>query len=135
MGFQLLLGFRHTHLELLRLHLPRRDFLVWALRSELSHFVSQVLLYFQQDVIEAASVKLSQAVDASKEFNEVVGAHEDFLATLTSHCFLKTPELHSALMAALRICAAFCSLASGDSGASSLNGEFHRLQFEFTSTV
>lgn len=149
--FRLLLAFRHVHLELQRLDLPRGDLLAWALRSELSYFVSQVLLYFQQDVIEASHSRLLQAVQASKEFDELLTAHEGFLAIVTAHCFLKAPELHSALMAALRIGALFCSWANRDASsgtphlgpqqaaatvdASLSTLELHRLQAEFTSTV
>lgn len=133
--FRLLLAFKHVHLELQRLDLPRNALLMWALRSELSYFVSQVLLYFQQDVIEAAHTRLLQGVEASTEFNEVLGAHEEFLATLASHCFLKAPELQSALMAALRLATVFCTSTGSGTTAPAPSAELRRLQFEFTGTV
>lgn len=152
--FKLLLAFRHVHLELQELVLPRTDLLPWALRAELAFFVSQVLQYFQQDVIEAAHRKLLHTVDKSRDFDLVVCAHEDFLASVTAHCFLRTPELHDALMAALRVAALFCRLAAtpmpaaasatatGAAGRSRLPSvlgsraaELRRLQAEFLNTV
>mmetsp|Transcript_100676 Transcript_100676/g.323242 ORF Transcript_100676/g.323242 Transcript_100676/m.323242 type:complete len:1013 (+) Transcript_100676:190-3228(+) len=150
--FKLLLAFRHVHLELQGAELPRGELLAWALRSELSYFVSQVLMYFQQDVIESAHRKLLRTVEASKDFDLVVCAHEEFLATVTAHCFLRSPELHDALMAALRIAALFCRLATApvpappapSSGRAAMRttttlgtrgAELRRLQAEFTSTV
>ncbi|CAE8730157.1 unnamed protein product [Polarella glacialis] len=76
--FRLLLAFRHAHLELQHVELPRKDLQsAWALRSQISYFVSQVLQYFQQDVIEAAHRKLLQSVESSKSFDDVTEAHED----------------------------------------------------------
>merc|ERR1712232_512120 len=77
-----------------------------------------------------------------KEFDEVLGAHEEFLATLAARCFLKAPELHGNLLAALRIVAQFCVQARGgpapdmaEDEAFTKSLELRRLQREFTSTV
>ncbi|CAK0849522.1 unnamed protein product [Prorocentrum cordatum] len=117
--FKLLLAFRHVQLELLRASLPRGELLPWAMRSELSFFVSQVLVYFQQDVIEASFAKLMHSVEASREFGEVLEAHEGFLATLSAQCFLTAQEIHDALMTALQIAALFCWRMGEDRGWSS----------------
>lgn len=106
--FRLLLAFRNAHLELQRVELPRQRLPAWALRAQLSFFVSQVLLYFQQDVIEVAHQRLLRVIEKSQDFDEVVAAHESFLATSASHCFLRAPDLHRALQSVLRIVATFC---------------------------
>lgn len=61
--FKLLLAFRHVHLELQHVELPRMELLGCALRAQLAYFVSQVLQYFQQDVIEPAHRRLLEALD------------------------------------------------------------------------
>lgn len=140
--FRLLLAFRHVHMELQKLELPRGELLAWALRAELAYFVSQVLLYFQQDVISVAYNRLLAAVAASDDFDLVVCAHEEFLSTTTAHCFLRTPELYNALMAALRHAAVFCRLAPGpvskefEARAIGLRaGELRKWQADFAGTV
>lgn len=60
--------------------------------------------------IDEAHQKLVLAIEASKGFDEVVAAHESFLATATSNCFLRTPELHQKLEVVLHIALSFCRL-------------------------
>jgi len=139
--FKMLLAFRYVHLDLQHVQMPRSEQLGWALRAQLSYFVSQVLLYFHQDVIEASHRRLLQNVGSFKDFDLVVCAHEEFLTTCISHCFLKTPELHDALMTALRIASLFCLVVAPSSSASacrrpgSRNAEFCRLQQAFSGAV
>jgi len=110
--FRLLLAFRHAHQELQCIDLPKEKRTAWALRAQLSFFITQILIYFQQDVIEVAHQRLLQAIEASKGFDEVVAAHESFLATATSNCFLKARELHEGLETILQIALSFCTLPS-----------------------
>jgi len=115
--FRLLLAFRYAHLELQRVDLPRDEIMAWALRAQLSHFVSQVLLFFQQDVVEVEHQRLLQSIESSLDFDEVVAAHEEFLSNVATHCFLKAPDLHLALKAALRVAIVFCRLKLAPPGA------------------
>lgn len=140
--FQLLFSFRHVHLELQRQTLPRGEVLAWAFRAQLSFFVSQVLLYFQQDVIEVEHQKLVQAVEESRDFDDVVGAHEAFLATISAHCFLQSPDLSKYLASSLQKAAFFCKLNASrrqPDGAAGrdmrIDSELRRLQAEFAGTV
>jgi len=158
--FRLLLAFRHAHLELQRVELPRERLVAWAFRAQLSFFVSQVLLYFQQDVIEVAHQRLLRVIESSQDFDEVVAAHESFLATAASHCFLRAPDLHQALELVLRTAASFCrfkfeaaprrsggaaafvagwneaqAARRATSVAAAQNTELERMHMEFTFTV
>ncbi|CAJ1409543.1 unnamed protein product [Effrenium voratum] len=129
--FQQLLQLRLAHLELQRVEVKHR--LHWSFRSQLMFFVSQLLQFFQQDVVEAAQKKLLDAVEASQSFEEIAQAHEDFLSTLTAHFFLKTPELHKELMTALRIAGVFCQALSEGGGLR--DAELQRLHGDFLATT
>merc|ERR1711920_414971 len=82
--------------------------------GQLSFFTLQVLLYFQQDVIEAAYLRLVEAINSSKDFDEVVSAPESFLPTATSNCLLQAQELRHALQTVLHIATSFCRIRFDD---------------------
>lgn len=129
--FRMLLAFRHAHLELQRVDLPQKRLHAWAFRAQLSYFVSQVIQYFHMDVIEVAHQRLLQVVHDSQDFSEMVPAHEEFLSTVVTRCFVDASDLHGALKAALRIVHAFCRL---DHGGGSDSRSVHR-QGVGTSTI
>ncbi|CAE7685733.1 GCP4 [Symbiodinium sp. CCMP2592] len=139
--FRILLAFRHAHLELQRCELPRGNVLAWALKSQLSFFVSQVLQFFQQDVIEASFRTLLRTIRESTVFDEVVAAHEEFLSALTVHFFLQAPDLHHELMSALRIVTLFSQTAllqtyrSPQATTGLKDIDLRRLQADFMATV
>eukprot|EP00913_Durusdinium_trenchii_P026345 g24720.t1 len=97
--FQQLLTYRRTALDLQRFRLDGTSSVEtararWAFKAQLQFFWSQVLQYFLQDVVEASHQKLMDAVAASQTFDEVTRAHEEFMSTVSTHLFLKAPELH-----------------------------------------
>ena len=75
--FQQLLTYRLATFELQRLQLGRdASRHQWAFKAQLSFFLSQVMDFFLQDVVEASHQELLHRVDASVTFHELLRAHE-----------------------------------------------------------
>ncbi|CAD7936002.1 unnamed protein product [Amoebophrya sp. A120] len=57
-------------------------------RHRLYFFVTQILQYFQQDVLEASFQNLVDAVEADNDFEDLQFAHQQFLSHVLADCFL-----------------------------------------------
>eukprot|EP00397_Hematodinium_sp_SG-2012_P020202 GEMP01020800.1.p1 GENE.GEMP01020800.1~~GEMP01020800.1.p1 ORF type:complete len:852 (+),score=186.94 GEMP01020800.1:40-2595(+) len=139
--FRLLFAFRRTHIALQRgwcdfkLHRPGTDWTI--IRSQMLFFVSQILQYFQQDVIEGLHSQLLDTVEKSRDFEEIRPAHDDFLHQVMCDCFIFVPELHVALLECVKSANYFARLSQTGEGAYSKNTPaiLHKLRINFHETV
>eukprot|EP01012_Entosiphon_sulcatum_P034017 TRINITY_DN4307_c0_g2_i1.p1 TRINITY_DN4307_c0_g2~~TRINITY_DN4307_c0_g2_i1.p1 ORF type:complete len:754 (+),score=126.32 TRINITY_DN4307_c0_g2_i1:28-2262(+) len=58
------------------------------LRQRMGHFMDNIAYYIQVDVLETQSTLLQKRLDLAQDFDSVCKAHEKFLQTLFSSCFL-----------------------------------------------
>eukprot|EP00392_Amoebophrya_sp_AT5.2_P015168 g15367.t1 len=73
-------------------------------RHQLYFFVTQILQYLQQDVIEAGFVNLSNVVtDDSKDFDDLLFAHQFFLSQVLGDCFLLDNKILKCLLGIVSI--------------------------------
>jgi len=72
------------------------EWTIW--RSHMLFFVSQILQYFQQDVVDGYHFELLRLVDKSDDFEDLRPAHDEFLYNVMRDCFVFVPELLEALM-------------------------------------
>eukprot|EP00741_Cyanophora_paradoxa_P024455 tig00022075_g23612.t1 len=92
---------------------------VIKLRHEMSFVVDNLQYYMQVDVIEAQYAILQKKITEADDFEAVVRAHDEYLTTLLSQCFLnkKADVILRSLTTILEMCrkfAAMCTLVFRD---------------------
>lgn len=104
---------------------------LFALRAAMQFVVDNIFYYLQVDVVESEFADLLRRIEASKDFESVHHAHDEYLANLTRHCFLYTPAVSRALQRLFDVCLRFCGEveARGDAvdigAVAAIEREFH----------
>jgi len=138
--FRLLFAFRRTHITLQRgwcdfkTEGPGTDWTM-IIRSEMLFFVSQILQYFQQDVIEGLHNQLLETVEKTRDFEEIGPAHEDFLHQVMCDCFIFVPEVNTALLETAKTAILFAKLSQKVEPSTSPPTIVHKLRSNFYQTV
>ncbi|EIE26424.1 hypothetical protein COCSUDRAFT_58962 [Coccomyxa subellipsoidea C-169] len=78
-------------------------------RHNMTHFISNLQIYMQVDVIEAQSCELSKQIAYARDFKDAETAHEAFLTSLVEQSFLDMRPLTDNLEAIYVLCLRLCS--------------------------
>lgn len=84
---------------------------VLALRSRMQYLVDTLCYYIQVDVLDVQFASLIKHVNESQDFEAVRQAHQNYLAALTTHCFLRDRAITNALQDLFDTCGEFCRIA------------------------
>ena len=64
---------------------------VWILRNNMSFIIDNILIYTQVDVIESQHSKLMLQLQSTKDFENIMQAHEKFIVAVMDQTFRYTP--------------------------------------------
>eukprot|EP00887_Chlorella_sp_A99_P007191 scaffold2.g7191.t1 len=94
---------------------------LWQLRQRMAHFVGNLQLYVQMDVVDASFAGLRSAIEAARDFNEADTLHRSYVGSLVSQAFLDVRQLAGLLQdlfaLCLRLAALVRELSAGGAGA------------------
>ncbi|XP_041457139.1 gamma-tubulin complex component 4-like [Lytechinus variegatus] len=120
MLFRFLLNVKRVQLELQQCwavqmqhkhqNFKRWDAAQWRLRSHMAFLIDNLQYYLQVDVLETHFIQLLQKIELKRDFEAVRLAHDQFLVSLITQCFLLTKPVHHCLTEILDLCYSFCSL-------------------------
>lgn len=82
----------------------------WWLRSHMAFLVDNLQYYLQVDVIESQFSILLNNVENTRDFEAIRLAHDHFLSSLLSQCFIHMKQISYCLKEILELCHAFCGL-------------------------
>lgn len=118
--FRFLLYVRRIQLELQQcwslrmqrrhLHLADVGSNKWWLRSHMAFLVDNLQYYLQVDVIESQYSILMNKIENTRDFEVLRLAHDHFLSSLLSQCFIHMKHISGCLKEILELCNAFCGL-------------------------
>lgn len=107
------LELQHTwSLQMQRRHLRCTDpsATKWWLRSHMAFLVDNLQYYLQVDVIESQFSVLLDKIENTRDFEAIRMAHDHFLSSLLSQCFIHMKQISFCLKEILELCQAFCGL-------------------------
>ncbi|KAI0235900.1 Gamma-tubulin complex component 4 [Lamellibrachia satsuma] len=82
----------------------------WLLRNHMAFLVDNLQYYLQVDVIESQFSVLQVKVHATRDFEAICHAVDNFLSSLLAQCFLLSKPISHCLGEILNICHSFCGL-------------------------
>ena len=77
---------------------------LWQLRQRCAHFVGNLQLYVQMDVVDSSFARLRAAIEAARDFNEADALHQTYVKSLLSQAFLDVPQLAGLLQDIFAVC-------------------------------
>jgi gamma-tubulin complex component 4 len=84
----------------------------WTLRNHMAFLIDNLQYYLQVDVIESQFSILLSKVQSTRDFEAIRLAHDQFLSSLYSRCFLHMKPVSHCLSEILELCHSFCGLMS-----------------------
>jgi len=85
----------------------------WWLRTHMAFLVDNLQYYLQVDVIESQFSILAEKIEKTRDFETIRIAHDQFITSLLTHCFLLTKPISHCLKELLELCNKFCVLLQG----------------------
>lgn len=82
----------------------------WLLRNHMAFLVDNLQYYLQVDVIESQFSVLQDKIHATRDFEAICHAVDNFLSSLLAQCFLLSKPISHCLEEILNICHSFCGL-------------------------
>lgn len=104
------MSLQHAWTPNMRRKLDTSQMPVLALRARMQYFVDTLCYYVQVDVVEVQFLELTKNINESQDFETVRKAHEQYLASLITHCFLRDRIIYSALSDIFETCTRFCRM-------------------------
>jgi hypothetical protein len=83
---------------------------VMQLRQLMGFFIDNLQYYLQADVLDSQWTRLVERIRESQNFEAIHAAHDEYLSTLTRHCFLYTQKISPKLEQMLELCLKFGAL-------------------------
>ena len=80
------------------------------LRATMQFFIDTLLCHLHVDILDVHYTKLVEQLEVLTEFEAVVNAHDQYLNTLITKCFLRDRLLLTTIESLTDACLAFCSL-------------------------
>ncbi|ERN00256.1 gamma-tubulin complex component 4 isoform X2 [Amborella trichopoda] len=81
---------------------------IWRVRGHMAFLITNLQFYIQVDVIESQWNLLQERVQASHDFTELVGFHQEYLSALISQSFLDIGSVSRILDSIMKLCLQFC---------------------------
>ncbi|CAD7697778.1 unnamed protein product [Ostreobium quekettii] len=112
---------------------------LWQLRQHMAHFITNLQIYIQVDVIESNYAQLQQRIADAQDFMEAERAHNRYLSTLIFQSFLSTVSISRLLQQVFRACHSLCTMVRLDDGSPTCDAadwrKVERLGREFNASV
>lgn len=89
-------------------HRRRRSLPMWRVREHMTFLIRNLQFYIQVDVIESQWNVLQAHLQDSRDFTELVGFHQEYLAALISQSFLDIGSVSRILDSIMKLCLQFC---------------------------
>lgn len=99
-----------------RFYLTPSRKLLTQLRHHMNHFITNLQVYLQHDVIEANFKQLGEEILNSKDFMKAARRHEEFLESLLLQSFLMTHTISDHIHIVFKSCRAACVFIKCDDG-------------------
>eukprot|EP00210_Caulerpa_lentillifera_P000039 g38.t1 len=124
----------------------RRQFFLTPSRKELTqirhhmtHFITNLQVYLQHDVIEANFKKMTEEILQSKDFMKAARKHEEFLESLLLQSFLLTHTISDHINVVFKSCRAACVFIKYDDGSDQCEAadprKVHALYRDFNNAI
>lgn len=85
-----------------------------SLRAKISFIIDNLLYYLQVDVINAHYQQLINTIEKLQDFDSVRKAHNNFLSTISTQCFLNSKEVKESIRKLSAIIVQFCLIVQSD---------------------
>lgn len=109
------------------------------IRHHMNHFITNLQVYLQHDVIEANFEKLKEEILQSKDFMKAARKHEEFLESLLLQSFLLTHTINDHINVVFKSCRAACVFIKCDDGSDRCEAadprKVHALYRDFSNAI